>query len=431
MTSRIYYTEPACRTFDARVTRSFTHDGRPAVILDRTAFYPTSGGQPFDTGTLWDNPSGLSDPGAQRHGIAVVETLDVDDEVVHVLASAIAAGAAVHGEVAWARRFDHMQQHTGQHVLSAVCERLSGNATVSVHMGADTSTIDLARDVTAEDVARAEDEANRVVWDDLEVAIRFVSAAEAAALPLRKDSTRDGTLRLIEIGDVDLSACGGTHVATTGAIGSIAVTGWERFKGGSRVTFVCGGRALRSFRALRHAVAGSVRLLSVLPAELPDAIERLQDEAREHRRTVKRLQAALATHEAAALLDGATTLGGVRIVVRSVDGWDAAGLKSLASGAVAGAVANGGARGVAGGGVAAGGGVIVALLTATSPVQIVIARSPGVNADAGAMLRQLVERFGGKGGGGPELAQGGGLAGDIREITWAVSGLIEDALTRT
>ncbi len=200
MTARIYYTDPACRTFDAIVTRSVSHAGRPAVVLDRTAFYPTSGGQPFDTGTL--------------SGVAVVETIDVDDEVVHVLASALDAGSAVDGEIEWPRRFDHMQQHTGQHVLSAVFERLAGNATLSFHMGAETSTIDLAREVTPQDVARAEDEANRVVWDDLEVAIRFVSAEEAAALPLRKDPARSGTLRLIEIG-------GAFHFAKTLSPGAV------------------------------------------------------------------------------------------------------------------------------------------------------------------------------------------------------------------
>src|SRR5262249_9093695 len=152
--------------------------------------------------------------------------------------------AAVHGEIDWSRRFDHMQQHTGQHVLSAAFVHVSGAPTVSFHMGVETSTIDLATAVAPADVERAVDEANRVVWDDRAVGVRFASADAARALPLRKESARQGELRLVEVPDFDLSACGGTHVARTGGIGLIAVLGTEKFKGGLRVTFVCGGRAL-------------------------------------------------------------------------------------------------------------------------------------------------------------------------------------------
>lgn len=402
MTERIYYTDSACRTFEARVARSFEHEGRAAVTLDRTAFYPTSGGQPFDTGALRDTASAASIP--------VIETIDVGDEVVHIVGAPIAEGRTVQGEISWDRRFDHTQQHSGQHVLSGAFERLTGNATVSFHMGTETSTIDLAREATADEITRAEDEANRIVWEDRDVTIQFTSSAEAAALGLRKEPTRAGTLRLVEIADFDRSACGGTHVAKTGSIGMIAVLGSERFKGASRITFVCGHRALRLLRTLRDAVAGSVRVLSVLPPELPPAIERLQQEAKDQRKTIARLQETLAAHEAAALLEGATTIGGVRMLVRVMPGWDAQGLKALAAGATS------------------QGAAIVALLTASMPAQVVIARSDDVKADAAALMRQVVERFGGKGGGKPDLAQGGGLAGDVRAIEWALSGLIEDAI---
>src|SRR5262249_52060133 len=160
--------------------------------------------------------------------------------------------------VDWARRFDHMQQHTGQHVLSAAFERLFHIRTVSFHMGAEASTIDLAREATPAEIAAAEDNANRVVWEDRPVAIRYASAEEAAKMPLRKEPVRGGTLRLIDVADFDLSACGGTHVARTGAIGVIVVSRWERFKGGQRVEFLCGGRALRAYRLLRDAATASV-----------------------------------------------------------------------------------------------------------------------------------------------------------------------------
>ena len=401
MTSRIYYTDPYCRRFDAVVTRTFEHEGRPAVFLDRTAFYPASGGQPFDTGTLSERR------GASASAVDVLDTVDVDDEVVHVLSAPLTDGAAVHGEVAWDRRFDHMQQHTGQHVLSAAFDRLFDNRTVSFHMGAELSTIDLARDMSWEDIARAEVEANRIVWEDREVAIRFVSANEASTLPLRKEPARTGVLRLIDVKDFDLSACGGTHVARTGALGAIVVPAVEKFKGGARITFACGARALRVFRTLRESVSGSVRALSVLPHELPGAIERMQADAKDLRRAIRRLQESLAAHEAARLAGEARKGGEAgRVIVEALDGWDANGLKMIASG------------------IAQHTNAAVALFSASSPFAVVIARSGDLPVDAGAVLRALTDRFGGRGGGKADLAQGGGLDGHIVDICAAARELL-------
>ena len=220
MTNRLYYTDPYLQAFDATVTAVDRVGDRTVVALDRTAFYPTSGGQPYDTGTL----------GALR----VVDVFDRDDgSIAHVVEGIPPQpGQQVRGEIDWRRRFDHMQQHTGQHVLSAAFEHLFRVRTVSFHLGADVSTIDLARETTAAEIDAAEREANRVVWEDRPVTIRFASAEEAASLPLRKEPKREGTLRLIDVERFDLSACGGTHVARTGAIGIIAVAAWERFKGG-------------------------------------------------------------------------------------------------------------------------------------------------------------------------------------------------------
>ena len=392
MTDRIYYTESHCRSFEATVTRSLDRDGRPAVILDRTAFYPTSGGQPFDTGRLGP--------------VDVVDVIDDGDDIVHVVSAPLAAGTRVTGEIDWTRRFDHMQQHTGQHVLSAAFDRLLENRTTSFHMGAETSTIDLAGEASAAHIDRCVDEANQVVWDDRAVSIRFVSSEEAARLPLRKEPGREGTLRLVEVSDFDLSSCGGTHVARTGAIGLIAVMGAERFRGGSRVTFVCGGRVSRAFRAYRDAVSGSVRVLSVLPQELPAAIERVQLETKQLRKTTSRLQEVLAGHEATNLLADAARVGGVRLVVRALDGWDAAGLKAIASALTSHAD------------------VATALFSSADPIAVVTARSAGVGVDASRILRALLDRFGGRGGGKPDLAQGAGLTGTPEEILAAARDLL-------
>jgi alanyl-tRNA synthetase len=400
MTDRIYYTDPYATDFDATVlsVEPLPGDGpkRTGVRLDRTAFYPTSGGQPFDVGTLG--------------GAAVIDVLDQDDgSIVHVVEGEVAAGA-VHGRIDWGRRFDHMQQHTGQHVLSAAFDRLLHVRTESFHLGAASSTIDLAREVSPADIAQAESAANRVVWEDRPVTIRFVEAAEAASLGLRKPSAREGLLRIIDVQDFDVSACGGTHVARTGAIGIISVSAWERFRGGTRVEFVCGGRALQAFRGLRDSMSAGIRLLSVLPSELPAGIERLQTEARESRRQLKALQLRLADHEAAALADAAEPLGSARVVIQSLEGWDANGLKAIA------------------GAIAARAGHTAVLFSAPAPAAIVIARAADVRLDSAAILKQLTALFGGKGGGKPELAQGGGLQGSGSELSDAARQIVKTLL---
>jgi alanyl-tRNA synthetase len=392
MTERLYYAEPARRSFDAVVTAAIEHQGALAVVLDRTAFYPTSGGQPFDIGRL-----GATD---------VVNTIDDGENVLHVVKSPLSVGEVVRGEIDWVRRFDHMQQHTGQHVLSAAFDRVLDNRTMSFHMGGESATIDLARDVSPADVERCVDEANRVVWEDRPVTIRFASPEEAARLPLRKEPVREGPLRLIDVTDFDLSACGGTHVSRTGEIGLIAVTASEKFRGGSRLTFVCGGRALRALREYRDAVAGSVRALSVLPHELPAAVERIQSEGKQARKTISRLQSDLAVHEAARLIAASAAVDGIRRAAHVVDGWDAAGIKAIASA------------------MTAPTGVAVALVGTSAPIAVVVARSSDVALDANAVLQQLLKRFGGRGGGKAELAQGAGLAGDPQEMVAAARELL-------
>ncbi len=386
MTQRLYYTEPYRTSFDATVVSAEPADGRLHVVLDRTAFYPTSGGQPFDIGTLGGAP--------------VTEVLDRDDgSVTHVVAGTVKPGEVVSGVIDWARRFDHMQQHTGQHVLSAAFDRLFGARTESFHMGTASATIDLTREVSATEVARAEDEANRIVWENRMVHIRFASAEEAAAMPLRKESARTGPLRLIDVEDFDLSACGGTHVARTGAIGVIAIGGSETFRGGSRVEFLCGGRALDRFRFWRDAFAEAQRHLSVAPDEMAAAIERMQAEAKARQKVLRGMQDKLATHEAQALVSKGTRLGDRRVIVEAIEGWDAQGLKAMA---VAAAAIDPSAA--------------IALFTATSPALIVIARGSAAGIDAGAVLKELVAKFGGKGGGKPDLAQGGGLVAETAEL---------------
>ncbi len=393
MTERLYYTDPYLQAFDALVVRAFEHDGRPAVALDRTAFYPASGGQPFDVGRL----------GTAR----VLDVVDVDDAIVHVLDAPLAAGAAVRGEIDWTRRFDHMQQHSGQHMLSAAFESVCKARTESFHLGTASSTIDLDKLLSPAEIAAAEDEANRIVWQDREVKLQFAAAGEAAATALRKESAREGTLRLVEVADFDRSACGGTHVARTGVIGLIAITGWEKFKGGTRIEFLCGNRALGRIREWRDVFSATSRVLSVLPSGLAAGIERLQGENKALGRTVREMQEQLAGQVASRLVnEGAPAPNGRVVATRALEGWDANGLKAVASAAIASP------------------GVCVAVFSATSPALVVVASAKDAGVDASAAVKALIARFGGKGGGKPELAQAGGLQGDVNEMVTAAGEIL-------
>ena len=400
MTERLYYADAMARAFDATVTRVEPAPGGARVTLDRTAFYPTSGGQPFDTGRI----------GAAR----VVDVVDEDSEdggeVWHVVDAPIAAGAVVSAEIDWPRRFDHMQQHTGQHVLSAAFDRSAGVPTVSFHLGAETATIDLAREVTTAQIERAEAEANAVVFADRAVAIRYASEEEAARLPLRKEPARRGRLRLIEIPDWDLSACGGTHVPRTGMIGLIAVSAWERFKGATRVAFVCGERARRTHGRLRDVVLAATRTLSVSAADVAPAIERVLAERKDAARAVVRLQEEVAGARAVRMRAEAQTAGGRRFVLSAVTGWYPTALRTLATVIVSEP------------------GFVVVLVGDGQPVPVVVARSADVDLDAGGWLKRATSVLGGKGGGRPDLAQGGVTASSDAVITFASELLVNEAM---
>jgi alanyl-tRNA synthetase len=373
------------------------------VVLDRSAFYPTSGGQPFDLGSF----------GSERGSVQVLDVSDDSGAVEHITDAPLDVGQSVHGVIDAVRRRDHMQQHTGQHILSAAFDRLFQVRTESFHLGATSATIDLAREVTPAEIARAEDAANQIVWEDRPVSIRFVTTEEAAALKLRKEPKKEGELRLIDITDWDLSACGGTHVARTGEIGIVAIKGWERFKGASRVEFVCGVRALATFREQREAIAGSVRLLSVLPPELPAGIERMLNDAKDLRYQLRQATQKLAEHEAEAMAAAAETIGSARCVIAAVDGYDAGSLKTLAI-----SICREPQR-------------VAAVITSAQPSAIVITRSPDVALDANLVLKAMTTRFGGKGGGKAEMAQGGGLSGLPLDIVSALREAVQQALAPT
>src|SRR5437764_8606996 len=278
-TERLYYEDSRLLEFDARVTDlSERDDGAIAVMLDRTAFYPTGGGQPNDTGTL----------GEAR----VVDCIDLEDAgVLHIIQGPTPeVGAVVHGRIDSRRRLDHMQQHTGQHILSASFVKLFDAPTRSFRMLEHECEIDVALDdTTDEKIEQAVDLANQTIWQNRSITIRNVTAEEASALPLRKEPAREGELRVIEIDDFDLTPCGGTHAQSTGEVGIIAVRGWERAKGLTRIQFMAGLRVLNDYRKANRTAAEVATAFSTARDDAPALVARLIEENTKLVRRVREL----------------------------------------------------------------------------------------------------------------------------------------------
>jgi alanyl-tRNA synthetase len=381
VTERLYYQGSFVREFDAQVVSCEPEDdgenARWRVILDRTAFYPTSGGQPHDTGKLGD--------------ASVVEVVDAGDgkEVVHYTSSPVRPGH-VHGEIDWARRIDHMQQHTGQHLLSAAFVELFHFPTVSFHLGRDVSTIDLdAPSIVPRHLEEAERRTNEIIFDDRVVVIRFGTAEELAEAGIRKKVDREGVLRAIEVEGFDRQPCGGTHLERTGQAGMLLLRKLERRREFWRVEFVCGFRALTTARADFATLTQAAALLSCGLPEAPSVISKMIEERRSIHSTAKRLEERLAEQEARALAaqSAPNVAGAARVVSAAIDEATPAYFALLAAKITAEANA-------------------VALLASRSTGHVVLAQTKGGAADVGKLLRETLKEFGGKGGGARDFAQG-------------------------
>jgi len=385
MTERLYYDDAYLREFDARVVG---HAAGGRLYLDRSGFYPTSGGQQFDRGSLTGWPPNES-PGAAAP-LAVLDVIDEGERVAHVLAESDAAslpeGTRVRGQIDWARRFDHMQQHSGQHLLSAVFHELLGGATLSVAFGALSSTLDL--DLAAlgpEALAAVEERANAVVFEN-----RVVTALEEAegAQGLRKASTRSGPLRVVSIAGLDRSACGGTHVARTGEIGPVLLRKLERVRKGVRVEFVCGARATRRARADYEALSRLGALVSTSVDGALEVIGKRLDELAEQQAALRHTRESLDGYRAAELYARARAAAGPEAVALHVE---RAGslheLRGLAQSYVTHARA-------------------VFLATVAEPASVLLATSADTGLDAGALLKAALAAAGGRGGGSARVAQG-------------------------
>jgi alanyl-tRNA synthetase len=374
MTERLYYTDAYLRTFDARIVDR-AEDGR-TIYLDRTAFYPTSGGQPFDTGTI--------------AGIAVTDVVDEGERIAHVLAAPAPRDiVSVSGIVNWDRRFDHMQQHTGQHLLSAIfADRFKLN-TVSVHFGATSSTLDLdSETVSQKTLVAAEELANAAIAVPHDVSITYESSATVTGL--RKAPPREGELRVVTIETLDKSACGGTHVRSTAEIGTLLIRGTERVRKTTRVEFVCGLRAVRNARADHELLSALALSMGVAPAEMITKTKAQSDELRAAQAARREASTALDGYRAHELFDAAAPdASGRRRIVERRDTGTVDDLRSLTQPLLA------------------LGDVLFIGTLATPPTIVVASSDAGPHAlDAGAALKKLLAEHGGRGGGNARIAQG-------------------------
>jgi alanyl-tRNA synthetase len=391
---RLYYSDSFLTTFTAEVAgvrelAGSSGDRVWQLALDRTAFYPSSGGQPFDTGVL-------RTPDATAFEVPV-EQVEEDEQgaVWHFVRKPLSVGTHVVGQIDWRRRFDHMQQHTGQHLLSAVFLRELKAPTVSFHLGERISTIDLScANLARHSLERVERIANEIIGEGRPVTTRYVSREEADAMlaagELRKLPERPGSIRLIDIADCDLNACGGTHVRSTGQIGGLQVRGVEKVSRGVRVEFRCGLRAIGAARAHAAILDETAALLSTGVTELPSTVARLLADGKAAAKERQKLREELAVFHAARLASEVPIVDGLRLVIREWKDRDRDYVRLLASRTAAASPAT----------------AVILCAHDTDPMRVFLARSPDLKFDCGRMLREALAHLGLRGGGSADLAQG-------------------------
>ena len=381
MTDRLYYNDAYLKSFDARVTAVSERDGKFIITLDRSAFYPTSGGQPFDTGRIND---------------ALVTDVFVGDdgEVRHEVSGQFTVGEIVHGEINWPRRFDHMQQHAADHMIAGAIWRMLGGVTIGLHESDDISTIDVAMPdgrthLTQEETQRIEWDVNRHIQRDVPIRCWFPDEAELAVLPLRKKPTVKEHVRVVAIGDDEMVACGGTHPSTAGQIGLVKIVSLAPARGKLRVGFVAGERALRDYFNCFDVSHASAKQFSAGIDKLTDNIASLRQKLEETQAQLKCLQKDKMLSEIRGMITDAETVGSIRLIARFVAG-DIALAKDCVSKLIEQEK-------------------IVALMGVRGEKQsmFVFGRSSDVGINVGALLSQAAKATGGKGGGRPDFAQGG------------------------
>lgn len=382
MTEKLYYEDPYIRSFEATVEKESKDDqGRIYVVLNQTAFYPTGGGQPHDTGTI--------------NGIEVIDVEEVDGEVRHYIEESLQGEVEVEGEINWNRRFDHMQQHAGQHILSAAFEDLFGYETVSFHLGQEVCTIDLnVTSLEEKEVKEAENAANNIVLHNNEIQASWVSADEASRYPLRKQLSVSDNIRLVIIPEVDYSGCGGTHPVTTGEVGGISVMKWEKQKKQVRVTFVCGKRIIDQLYAKQKVMETLTNTLNVPQEGVGEAASRLVQQTKDQEKVIEEMKEELLSYKAKELLQSASEVGSIPVVQYISHDYTMKELQQLAKMIVS-----------------ENESIFVLLVSEVGEkIQIVCGRGKELELDMNLVLKGVLPVINGKGGGKKDFAQGGGEA---------------------
>ena len=399
MTVRNYYTDAYTMQFPATVLTNIDLDGRPAVALAQSYFYPTSGGQRHDLGRIGERQ--------------VVDVLvqEADNAVLHVLDRPLAAGD-YSAEIDWTRRFDHMQQHSGQHILSQAFIQVANAPTVGFHMGDNACTIDLdIKQLSADLLSAAESLANQIVWENRPINCYFIDKTEIPNYPLRKVPDVAGDkLRIVDITEFDVNACGGTHVRHTGEVGIIKITKLERIRKRVRVEFRCGQRALQDYGVKNDILATLANNLTCAQTDLPKIIGNLSSDLKKANKALKKAKSQLLQAEAAQLLDSAESVNGLQIVQHVFERRDAGEVRQLANqvGRNSNTVALFGLAGKNG--------------------MLMLARAKDVSGSMQTLLQSALNEIGGSGGGSDQFAQGGGLPLNSAEIQTLLSSIRQSLL---
>jgi alanyl-tRNA synthetase len=370
VTVRLYFDDPALSDFEAQIVRRENREGRLALVLDRTAFYPESGGQPADRGTL--------------NGAQVIDVQEDADDILHFVEKDV-PGESAQGQVDWPLRFDRMQQHTGQHILSQAFIEVLKAETRSFHLGDEVSTLEIAlANVDEADLERVERRTNAVVFEDREVKTYFVPADKISEVPLRRPPKKEGTIRVVEISGFDYSACGGTHVRRTGEVGLIKVTRWEKIRGNVRFDFLCGGRALADYSLKNCSIRKVSGLFSISDKDAPAAVEKILADLKSQKKAARATQEALAKFEARDIIAGEAG----PVIRRVFDDRTPEEVKLLALSIVRQA-----AR------------IVLFAVKARPQSHIIMARSEDLKADLRQLAAVISSLTMGKGGGGPSLIE--------------------------
>ena len=382
-TERLYNDDPYLTEFRAEVIETLPYGDKYGIVLDRTAFYPAGGGQPWDTGYLNDEK--------------VTEVIEKDGKLLHIVDNKLLS-TEVKGSVDWARRFDFMQQHTGQHILSACFEKLLTGSTDSFHMGKDIVSIEINIDsFSIDDAERIENMANDIIYSNLPVIARIVSGEELNSLPLRKMPKVTENIRIVEVKETDYSPCGGTHVRTTGEVGMIKIKNWEKCKGGIKFAFVCGNRALKDYGLYNSIIRALCEKLSARDSEIVEAVDKLLFDLRNTEKQLSASTQELIRIEADNTIKECPVVSGIRLISRVLDNRSINDVKLLAQY------------------LTKVPGTVALLACKNENAQVIFSRSEDVNMDMNALFKAVLPIIDGKGGGNSRTAQGGGSRVDRLE----------------